>query len=72
MSIYKVFYQEDRLEIPIRENTKSLYIEADDEREIVKYLEEKEYNVEYIQKLSEQHLEFEKNTTDFVLEKING
>ena len=31
--IYKVYYQENVLEVPVRENTKSMYIEADSERE---------------------------------------
>ncbi|HBJ01333.1 MAG TPA: hypothetical protein DDY89_11805, partial [Lysinibacillus sp.] len=32
--IYKVYYQEKANEIPVRENTKSLYLEAASEREV--------------------------------------
>ena len=32
--IYKVYYQENVLEVPVRENTKSMYIEADSERTV--------------------------------------
>ena len=32
--IYKVYYQENAVEVPVRENTKSLYVEADSEREV--------------------------------------
>ena len=32
--IYKVYYQENMLQVPVRENTKSMYIEADSERSV--------------------------------------
>ncbi len=32
--IFKVFYQEKMTEVPVRENTKVLYLEADSERDV--------------------------------------
>ena len=32
--IYKVYYQENMLQVPVRENTKCMYIEADSERSV--------------------------------------
>ena len=72
MAIYKVFYQENKFEIPVRENTQVKYIEAKDKPSVIKYLEEKEYNVEHIQELSGNYLEVEKESADYKLEKING
>ena len=72
MSVFKVFYQENAKEIPVRENTKVLYIEATDEPEVRAYLNDRGYNVELVQQLSDAYLEFEKQSEDFKLEKANG
>lgn len=72
MTVFKVFYQENSKEIPVRENTEVVYVEANGVPEVYKYLEERNYNIEYIQELSEQHLEFESNSVNFKLEKVNG
>lgn len=72
MKIFKVFYQENSKEVPVRENTEVLYVEADSIPKVYKYIEERKFNIEYIQELSEKHLEFEKNSVNFKLEKING
>ncbi|MFD2628236.1 DNA-dependent RNA polymerase subunit epsilon [Oceanobacillus kapialis] len=66
--IYKVLYQELRDEIPVRERTKSAYVEADSMREVRSRLSEKKYNIEYIHVLDEAHLEYEKQSESFKLE----
>ncbi|MDI7743769.1 DNA-directed RNA polymerase subunit epsilon [Lysinibacillus fusiformis] len=66
--IYKVYYQENALEVPVRENTKSLYLEAASEREVRNYLKDRNYNIEYIQLLEGNYLEYEKNSPNFHLE----
>lgn len=66
--IYKVLYQESQDEVPIRERTKTLYIEADSVREVRQKLADRHYNIEYIQELNEAHLEFEKQSEHFKLE----
>ncbi|VTS13899.1 Protein of uncharacterised function DUF1447 [Streptococcus pseudoporcinus] len=75
--IYKVFYQETKDRNPRRENTKTLYIdiEAKDELEgrikARKLVEEKtSYNVEFIELLSDKHLEYEKETGVFEVTEL--
>ena len=70
--IYKVFYQESKVS-PRREKTRSLYMEVEAESElqgriIARELVEKtypQYNVEFIELLSEKHLQYEKEHADF-------
>ena len=68
--IYKVLYQELADEAPVRERTQSLYIEADSVREVREKLQDRNYNVEYIQELDEAHLEYEKQSDNFKVENI--
>ena len=68
--IYKVYYQENVLEVPVRENTKSMYIEADSEKDVREILNDRNYNIEYIQLLEGKHLEFEQASPHFELEKV--
>ena len=71
--IYKVFYQETKDRSPRRETTRSLYLDivASSELEgriIARELVEKnrpEYNVEYIELLSDKLLDYEKETGAF-------
>lgn len=72
MKKFKVFYQENNKEIPVRENTKSMFIESSDKPSVLRYLENKNYNVEYVQEMTEEHLNFEKKSSDFKMVKING
>ena len=70
--IYKVFYQESKVS-PRREQTRSLYMEVEAESElqgriIARELVEKtypQYNTEFIELLSEKHLQYEKEHADF-------
>ncbi|KGR92221.1 hypothetical protein CD30_02535 [Ureibacillus massiliensis 4400831 = CIP 108448 = CCUG 49529] len=66
--IYKVYYQQNAQEVPVRENTNSLYLEASSEREVRQYLKDRNYNIEYIQLLEGNYLEYEKNSPNFRLE----
>jgi DNA-dependent RNA polymerase auxiliary subunit epsilon len=68
--IYKVFYQESMDEVPVREKTKTLYIKADSEREVRKKLENKPYNIEYIQPIEGAFLEYEQKNEDFKVLEI--
>lgn len=69
--IYKVLYQENRDEAPHREATKALYIEAKSVIEARDYISKnKPYRVEFVQELSDAHLEYEKdNNPDFEVVK---
>jgi DNA-dependent RNA polymerase auxiliary subunit epsilon len=70
--IYKVFYQESKVS-PRREQTRSLYMEVEAESElqgriIARELVEKtypQYNIEFIELLSEKHFQYEKEHADF-------
>ena len=71
--IYKVFYQETKDRSPRRETTRSLYLDIDASsklagRIIARELVEKnrpEFNVEYIELLSDKLLDYEKETGAF-------
>lgn len=72
--IYKVFYQESKERSPKREQTKVLYLDIDATEElegriIARELVEKNtpYNIELIEHLSEEHLNYEKETGVFAL-----
>lgn len=66
--IYKIYYQETKDRNPKREQTHSLYIEADD-AVIARHLVEQNtpYNIEFVQELDEKHLAYEKENADFKL-----
>ncbi len=68
--IFKVLYQEHAEEAPVREETKTLYIEAENVREVRSKLADRNYNIEYVQELSEAHLAYEQQSEDFKVEKI--
>lgn len=68
--IYKVYYQENVLEVPVRENTKSMYIEADSERTVRQSLKGRNLSIEYIQLLEGKHLEHEQASEHFELEQV--
>ncbi len=70
--IYKVFYQETKDRSPRRENTRSLYLEVEEDNELEgrikarKLVEENtDYNIEFIELLSDKHLEYEKESGTF-------
>ncbi len=66
--IYKVYYQETKERNPKREQTQSLYVQAENEEMVHNLLRENTpYNVEYIQLLEGNHLEYEKENADFKL-----
>jgi len=68
--IFKVYYQESIYQMPVRENTKTLYVEGESEREVRKKLADRPYNIEYITKLSGKYLEYEKQSEDFKVLEI--
>ena len=60
--IYKVYYQETKIRNPKREDTKSLYMEADSDVIVRQLVEENTpYNIEYVQLLDENILLTSKN-----------
>ncbi|HGR4286956.1 TPA: DNA-dependent RNA polymerase subunit epsilon [Streptococcus pneumoniae] len=71
--IYKVFYQETKERSPRRETTRTLYLDIDASSELEgrittrQLVEENrpEYNIEYIELLSDKLLDYEKETGAF-------
>ncbi|MFJ7932994.1 MULTISPECIES: DNA-directed RNA polymerase subunit epsilon [Sporosarcina] len=68
--IYKVYYQENMLQVPVRENTQSMYIEADSERSVREKLKSRNYSIEFVQLLEGAHLEHEQAAPYFELEQV--
>lgn len=68
--IYKVFYQENAKEVPIREKTKSFYIEANSEREVRLQLKGRNINIEFIQPVEDEYLAYEQQSEDFKVLEI--
>lgn len=68
--IFKVFYQESKVQVPVRENTHSLYVEAESEKDVRKKLASREYNIEFIQVVEGKFLEYEQQSPDFQVEKL--
>lgn len=68
--IFKVYYQEAAHEVPVRENTKTIYLEATTERDVRTKLKDRNYNIEFIQLLEGNYLEYEQASPNFKLENI--
>lgn len=70
--IFKVTYQASHFDVPTRETTQSLYVEADTEVAARKIIENKTpYNIEFIQPIDGKHLEYEKQNPDFQITEFN-
>ncbi|WEG11755.1 DNA-directed RNA polymerase subunit epsilon [Pullulanibacillus sp. KACC 23026] len=68
--IYKVLYQESIAQVPVREHTHSMFVEAESEREVRKQLANRGYNIEFIQAVDGKFLEYEMQSQDFKVEKF--
>lgn len=67
--IYKVFYQENATQVPVRENTKCLYVEAESEREVRAKLKDRAIMIEFVQLLEGTHLAYEQASEDYKVEQ---
>jgi DNA-dependent RNA polymerase auxiliary subunit epsilon len=68
--VFKVYYQESIKEVPVRENTKSLYIEGESVREVRKKIADRGYNVEFVQEVKSDYLNYEQQNEDFKVLEI--
>jgi DNA-dependent RNA polymerase auxiliary subunit epsilon len=66
--IFKVFFQQKLTEVPTRERTKSLFIEADSVQDARKKLADRKHNIEFVQEISGKFLEYEKQSNQFEVE----
>jgi DNA-dependent RNA polymerase auxiliary subunit epsilon len=68
--IFKVYYQENLKEVPVRENTKTLFIEGESVRDVRSKIADRGYNVEFVEEVKGAHLKYELQNEDYkVLEK---
>jgi DNA-dependent RNA polymerase auxiliary subunit epsilon len=70
LMIFKVYYQESITEVPVREKTKTLYVEANLEREVRSKLADRGYNIEFVELVREAYLEYERQNEDFKVLEI--
>ncbi|MEW9501464.1 DNA-dependent RNA polymerase subunit epsilon [Jeotgalibacillus marinus] len=68
--IFKVYYQESATEVPVREKTKTIYLEAESEKDVRLKLSHRNYNIELVQKLEGKYLEYEQNHANYQLEQV--
>ena len=68
--IFKVYYHLNVHEVPVRENTLSLYVEAETEKEVRDQLKGRDLMIEYVQKLEGEHLTYEQASPAFHVEQV--
>ncbi|WP_088104934.1 DNA-dependent RNA polymerase subunit epsilon [Halalkalibacter urbisdiaboli] len=68
--IFKVYYQINFDQVPVRETTESIYVEGESESDVRKKLAPRKYNIEFITPISGAHLEYEQSREDFKVESI--
>ncbi|MFE8703714.1 DNA-dependent RNA polymerase subunit epsilon [Cytobacillus sp. FJAT-54145] len=68
--IFKVYFQELIKEVPVRENTKTVYVEGDSEREVRTKLADRPYNIEFVTAVTGDFLEYEQQNPDFKVLEI--
>jgi DNA-dependent RNA polymerase auxiliary subunit epsilon len=68
--IFKVYFQESNKQVPVRENTKTIYVHGDSERDVRKKIADRQYNVEYVEAVEGNYYEYEKQKEDFEVLEI--
>lgn len=68
--VYKVYYQESKKEVPVREKTKTIYVEGKSERDVRTKLADRPYNIEFVTVVKGDFLEYEKQNEDFKVLEI--
>ncbi|WP_419883689.1 DNA-dependent RNA polymerase subunit epsilon [Peribacillus sp. B-H-3] len=57
---FKVYYQVNATEVPVRENTKTIYVEGESERDVRLKLKSEPYNIEFVQAVQGAYYDYEK------------
>jgi DNA-dependent RNA polymerase auxiliary subunit epsilon len=70
LMIFKVYYQESITEVPVREKTKTMYVEANLEREVRAKLADRGLNIEFVELVRDAYLEYERQNEDFKVLEI--
>ena len=66
--VFKVYYQATLIQVPVREKTVTLYIEASSEEDVRKKLADRDINIEFITPLEGETLKYEQKDADYKLE----
>ena len=72
MAVFKVFFQHNKDEVVVREHTQTIYVEAQSEEQVRRYLKDRNYNIEFITKLEGAHLEYENNQIILMWSKLSN
>jgi len=68
--IFKVYFQESIKQVPVREKTKTIYVEGEAEKDVRLKLKNEPYNIEFVAALEGAFLEYEKQNEDFKVLEI--
>ncbi|UTR11033.1 MULTISPECIES: DNA-dependent RNA polymerase subunit epsilon [Evansella] len=68
--IFKVFYQTSFTEVPVREKTEAMYLEAETEEDVRKKLADRQINIEFVTPLEGEALAYEQQHENFKLENV--
>jgi DNA-dependent RNA polymerase auxiliary subunit epsilon len=68
--IFKVYYQRSINEVPVRENTKTIFVEGESVRDVRTKIADRGFNVELVQEVTGAFLEYEKQNEDFKVLEI--
>ncbi|HJC04113.1 MAG TPA: DNA-dependent RNA polymerase auxiliary subunit epsilon family protein [Candidatus Ligilactobacillus avistercoris] len=70
--VFKIYYQPTKAQNPKRENTRSMYVEADSKVTVMNAVEHQtNYNIEQVEALDDATLEYEKQNPDFKLTEFD-
>ena len=68
--IFKVYYQKSISEVPVRENTKTIFVKGESVRDVRNKIADRRFNVEYVEEVKGAHLEYEQQNEDFKVLEI--
>jgi DNA-dependent RNA polymerase auxiliary subunit epsilon len=68
--IFKVYFQDKISQVPVRERTNTLYIEASTEGEVRSKLKDRPYNIEFVSPIDGAYLEYEKQSENYKVLEI--
>ncbi|WP_080846735.1 DNA-dependent RNA polymerase subunit epsilon [Cytobacillus gottheilii] len=68
--VYKVYFQEVAKEVPVREKTKTIFVEGESERDVRSKLKKRPYNIEFVAAVEGSYLDYEKQNEDFKVLEI--
>ena len=70
--IFKITYQETKVRNPKREETKTLYLEAETSIEARSIVEQNTpFNIEFVQPLEGKHLDYEQKNAEFSITEFS-